>query len=572
MTSQVYYRKWRPGRFSELAGQEHVSKTLSHAVIQGRVAHSYLFCGPRGTGKTSTARILAKAANCLDIQDGDPCDRCGRCQAVNEGRFMDLIEMDAASNRGIDEVRNIRDKVNLMPVEGGKKVYIIDEAHMLTEHASNAFLKTLEEPPPHAIFILCTTEPHKILPTIISRCQRFDFRRLGSETIVERLNRICAEEGVGASPEALAAVAHSAGGSLRDAENMLEQLVVSYGNKLDKEQVYDLMGVGHGELAMEFVRYLLMGNPSGALGALNRAAWDGVDVRQLHRQAVELLRGALLLQYNASNSLDLPQDAVKELEELVPKVTSARILRSLKLFGEVNMKYDAASPLALELAVVEACMEEPAGSEPAPIPLSTEPSSRANPQAGKKLGGSDGPPANRTPPRTADTNEEDTHVTTVSPQSSSTKPAAKAPSNAPQPDQTEVDRPPAPVAPNPGGVEGPLQEQWGAMIRALSRYKGRRFNIGALLRDCRNPRIEDETLVLEFAHRSHLERMQEEVDDPQGQRAVEEALVKLLGRSYQLKIVQSGDAGTPNSTPVARSPLVRAALSLGARIVEEREL
>ena len=183
MTSQVYYRKWRPGCFADLVGQEHVANTLRQAIRQGRVSHSYLFCGPRGTGKTTTARIVAKAVNCLDPQEGDPCNRCAICVSFNEERFMDTIEMDAASNRGIEDIREIRDKVNFAPAEGQRKVYIIDEAHMLTDQASNAFLKTLEEPPAHVIFILCTTEAHRILPTIVSRCQRFDFRRLPSERI-----------------------------------------------------------------------------------------------------------------------------------------------------------------------------------------------------------------------------------------------------------------------------------------------------------------------------------------------------------------------------------------------------
>ena len=194
--AQVFYRKWRPTNFSQLVGQEHVSTTLRQAIRQGRVSHSYLFCGPRGSGKTTTARIIAKAVNCLDIQDGDPCDACANCRTINGGRFMDIIELDAASNRGIDEIRDIREKVNFAPAQGKRKVYIIDEAHMLTDAASNAFLKTLEEPPPHVIFVLCTTEAHKILPTIISRCQRFDFRRISSELIYGRLADITEAEGV----------------------------------------------------------------------------------------------------------------------------------------------------------------------------------------------------------------------------------------------------------------------------------------------------------------------------------------------------------------------------------------
>ena len=207
MVTQVYYRKWRPGSFAELVGQEHVATTLRQSVKQSRVSHSYLFCGPRGSGKTTTARIIAKAVNCLDLQDGDPCNACTICQAINDGRFMDIIELDAASNRGIDEIRDIREKVNFSPAQGSRKVYIIDEAHMLTDAAANAFLKTLEEPPGHVIFVLCTTEVHKILPTIVSRCQRFDFRRIPSDLIYQRLAEMVEAEGATVGPEALRLVA-----------------------------------------------------------------------------------------------------------------------------------------------------------------------------------------------------------------------------------------------------------------------------------------------------------------------------------------------------------------------------
>ena len=285
MTSQVYYRKWRPSSFSELAGQEHVSTTLRQSVRLGRIAHSYLFCGPRGCGKTTTARIIAKAANCLDLQDGDPCNACVVCQAINEGRFMDIIELDAASNRGIDEIRDIREKVNFAPAQGRRKVYIIDEAHMLTDAASNAFLKTLEEPPEHVIFVLCTTEAHRILPTIISRCQRLDFRRIPSETVFDRLSEIADAEGVAVEPAALRIIARYASGSLRDAENLLEQLVVSCPDGVTVPQVEKLLGMGSDETALELVKYLLLGNTTASLLAVNQAAWEGSDLRQLHRRA-----------------------------------------------------------------------------------------------------------------------------------------------------------------------------------------------------------------------------------------------------------------------------------------------
>ena len=590
MTSQVFYRKWRPQRFRELAGQEHVSTTLCHAVDQGRVAHSYLFCGPRGTGKTSTARVMAKAINCLSTQAGDPCNECSRCQAINDGRFMDLIELDAASNRGIDEIRNIRDKVNLAPVEGGRKVYIIDEAHMLTEHASNAFLKTLEEPPPHAVFVLCTTEPHKILPTIISRCQRFDFRRLTSEAISERLRIICTEEGVDADGEALAALSHAAGGSLRDAENLLEQLVVYYGGRAGKDEVHEMLGLGQGTRALDLTRYILMGNVSSALSDINRAAWDGADLRQLHRQTIDLIRGVLMLQWGSRDSLDMPQEVIQELEDLAPRTSRARVMKALKLMGEINMRYDSASTLPMELAVVEACMEEATGqgpsfppdvSAPRPAPPSPRPAAdRAAPRESDGPAGSGPSPASNSrgggngtrreaqqpapPPREArPANTQAGAQDNMRPPSSS-QPARPAP-------EREAYVPDSASNFGPGDPSGALQDQWGGLVRALSRYKGNRFNIGALLRDCKGQHIEGDTLVLDFAHRSHMERMQEELDDPQGMRTINEAIKKSLGNSYELKLKVIGDNGASRVPVTSQSPLVRAALNMGARIMEERE-
>ena len=196
MSSQVFYRKWRPQTLNDVVGQEPVTRTLLNALASGRVSHAYLFCGPRGTGKTSTGRILAKAVNCLENGHGEPCNECHICQAVTEGHSLDVIEVDAASNTGVDDIRSLREKVNFSPGEARYKVYIIDEVHMLSNNASNALLKTLEEPPPHVIFILATTESHKVLPTLLSRCQRFDFRRISLADVVTKLERICEKEGI----------------------------------------------------------------------------------------------------------------------------------------------------------------------------------------------------------------------------------------------------------------------------------------------------------------------------------------------------------------------------------------
>ena len=552
MTSQVYSRKWRPQHFRDLAGQEHVVTTLLQAVMQDRVAHSYLFCGPRGTGKTTTARVVAKAVNCLDVREGDPCNGCAVCLSINEGRFLDIIELDAASNRGIDEIRNIRDKVAFAPVEGRRKVYIIDEAHMLTEHASNAFLKTLEEPPAHAIFVLCTTEPHKLLPTIISRCQRFDFRRLGSAVMVERLRRICQEENVQVEDEALQAVARSAGGSLRDAENLLEQLVVSHGSPVSMETVHELLGLGHSERALELVRYLLLGNSASALGAINRATWEGVDLRQLHRQALQLLRGVLVQQWGAGDSLDLSPETAAELASLASRVGPERVAKAVRLFTEVDMRRDAPSPLPLELAVVEVCLDG--------VPASASgPARQAEVQPSRRVGTPPAPVLEKEPPPS----EPETGLSpTPGPQIEVEDGGPTIVSDGADAGEAASEGP----RPSPVFVDG-----WNDLVRALSRIKGRRFNIGALLRDCRGQQVEGENLVLAFAHRSHLERMQQELEDPQSQRAVQEALEKHLGRAYALSLTLSEDNGTHSGASPSRSPLVRYAMGMGAKILEEQE-
>ena len=560
MTSQVYYRRWRPDSFSQLVGQEHVATTLRQSIIQGRVSHSYLFCGPRGSGKTTTARIVAKAINCLDPQDGDPCNACSICLTINQGQFLDIIELDAASNRGIDEIRDIRDKVNFSPVQGRRKAYIIDEAHMLTDQASNAFLKTLEEPPAHVIFILCTTEAHKILPTIISRCQRFDFRRIPSDLIRGRLEEIIEAEGAMVEPDALRLICRYAAGSLRDAENLLEQLVVSYGDGVALQQAEELLGLGHGERWLELVRYLLMGNTSTSLAVINQAAWDGVDLRQLHRQTQELLRSAMLLRWGSAELLDLPEHVAGQLQELVGQLPPWRIVRALKLWGDVNMRYDAPSTLPLELAAVEICDDQvsPPGAVNWPEAVATQTPTTAS----------------RPLPDTDEANSRPVAVPVQAP--------AQAPQRNPAVMESRPSAPAQPAAPSPVasnltapavGEDGDLRSRWAAMVKALGRQKGNKYNLGALLRDCRVDAIalEGDTLVLAFVHRANMERMQEEMEDPRGRALVTDAVVQFFGDSSKFTLTLVGDNGGGGNTarPSQNSPLVRAALGMGARIVDE---
>ncbi len=553
MTSQVFYRKWRPKSFAELAGQDPVAATLRQAVAQGRIAHAYLFCGPRGTGKTSTARILAKALNCLKPKDGEPCNACETCNAFNQDRFMDLIEVDAASNRRIDEIRDLREKVRFAPNSGKYKVYIIDEAHMLTKEAGNAFLKTLEEPPAHVVFILCTTDPQELLATILSRCQRYDFRRLSSQSVVARLGHIAREEKIEAEPEALNALARAAAGSLRDAENLLEQLAVSNG-RVTLAGVREALGIGGGEEALELVGHVLRGNAAKALAAINRAIWNGVDVRQLHRQAVELLRGALMHSYGAAEGLDIPAETGKALATMVKGVPTPRVVHALRKLGEADLRHDSPSPLGLELAVVEACGDVPTPSAqpteaPAPVasPREAAPVPRPAPSGARPA-----PPAPSRPSAPFAGGQTGTYG--PAPQPAAPRPAARPA--------------PAGAGPVPAG-QGQPDPQWRQLLSILRPSKGPRFQLSGLFNSSKAHRVDGGSLVIEFAHKSHYERLAQELEDPRCRQTVEQAIAKAFGAKHELKLILQ--EGNGSARPAAQSPMVRAALNLGARIVEEKD-
>jgi DNA polymerase-3 subunit gamma/tau len=353
MASQVFYRKWRPQTLAEVVGQEHVTQTLLNALANERISHAYLFCGPRGNGKTSTARCLAKAVNCLTNGKGEPCNSCEMCQSITEGRAIDVIEVDAASNRGIDEIRDLREKVNYAPNQARYKVYIIDEVHMLTKEASNALLKTLEEPPPHVIFILATTEPHKLLTTILSRCQRFDFRRLPQENVTTKLSRICESEGIHIAPEALSLIARAATGSLRDAENLLQQLTTYYGNEIDLPQVQAILGISSDARSKELIKHIIENNISAGIATINSVNSDGLDLRQFNRELVEYLRVMLLIKTGSNESLEITKEDLKELKDLAAGASLNQILKAVKLFGQLELGLDNYSTLPLELALID---------------------------------------------------------------------------------------------------------------------------------------------------------------------------------------------------------------------------
>lgn len=563
-SAQVYYRKWRPGTFSDLAGQEHVGNTLRQAVMQGRVSHSYLFCGTRGSGKTTTARVLAKAVNCLDPQDGDPCDQCAICVSINEGRNLDIIELDAASNRGVEEIREIRDKVNFQPAQNRRKVYIIDEAHMLTREASNAFLKTLEEPPDHVIFILCTTEADRLLPTILSRCQRYDFRRLPGQTINDRLAYITDQEAIAVHPDALRMIARNAGGSMRDALNILEQLAVSSDQEITLRDVEESLGLVRSDAYFALAQKMIAGDTAGALETINEVVWEGGEPRQLHRQTLDLLRSMLLLSWDAGQTLDLPDDTLSGLRALIQQTDSRQILRAVRIWGEASagLRYDAPSALALEIAAAEICQPElvqAAPSAPAAAPQQSAPQ-QASPGARPP---NRGPAQSQQPPRNAPR------------QGNGGPPPRPAPSSAPPPPPPPENRPAAARA--PAAAPDSLQGRWEQAVRQLGRVKGSKYNLGALLRDCRPNNVhlseDDSTLVLPFSNAANLDRMNEELGDPRVRDTIEQAIEQSFGSRHQFQVMLAGadgDGANAARNPIQDSPLVRTAMGLGARILDEQ--
>ncbi len=338
MEYQTLYRRWRPHGFSDFVGQNHVVTTLSNAVSTKRIAHAYLFTGPRGTGKTSTAKILAKALNCENLNGVNPCDQCSSCLRINEGTFMDVQEIDAASNRGIDEIRDLREKVKFSPAEGKYKIYIIDEVHMLTAEAFNALLKTLEEPPAAVIFILATTEAHKIPLTILSRCQRFDFKRFSIPEIKGRLSQILAADNIESCEKALELIAEHSEGGMRDAVSLLEQVLAHSGERIQENDVRAILGLINEEEIIRMAQAIETSDTAKALTILSDVSLDGKDLFQFGRSLVEYYRQMLLSLLSESDSNKYKPGELTAIIETLANATN-----------EVKRSLQGALPLELAL-------------------------------------------------------------------------------------------------------------------------------------------------------------------------------------------------------------------------------
>lgn len=359
MSYTALYRKFRPQEFKDVKGQDHIVTTLKNQIASGRIGHAYLFCGTRGTGKTTIAKIFARAVNCERPADGSPCGGCASCRAVAAGVSMNVIEIDAASNNGVENIREIREEVAYRPTEGKYKVYIIDEVHMLSPGAFNALLKTLEEPPPYVIFILATTEVHKLPVTILSRCQRYDFRRISVDTICERLEELLEEEQIYAEEKAVRYLARTADGAMRDALSLLDQCIAFYpGQTITYEIVLELLGAVDVEVFGGLLSGILAQDVSGLMNFVERLVADGRELGQFAVDFIWYLRNLLLLKCaGQTQALDLSAENMARMQEYAAQMEEDAVIRLIRIFSELSgqMKYSSQKRVLFEIALIKIC-------------------------------------------------------------------------------------------------------------------------------------------------------------------------------------------------------------------------
>ena len=478
------YRKYRPRSFAGIVGQRHVTQTLANAVKANRIAHAYLFCGPRGTGKTSTALVLAMALNCDKGPTPEPCRECEMCRRIIAGSALDVFEFDAASHRKVDEIGEVLGRVNLAPAEARSKVYIIDEVHMLSGTAFNAFLKTLEEPPPHVVFVLATTEPHRVIPTVLSRCQRFDFHRVGVRDIEQNARTIAAAESIDIDDKAITMLAHAADGSVRDSLTLLDQAFAYAEGPITPEVVTEILGGIDFGLLAEFTDVLLQRDVSGALALIDRVVGEGKDLRQLVQGLLSHYRDLLILRVDrrGSEAVSLPEESLQRTAEQASALTPEEILRSLDLLSDADreLRFTGQPRLLLELLAVRVC--RPAEAREAALPA---------PQRERTAPAK---PAARVPSERAESTARAPEAPTPG------EPEAPAPTE-PEAvaEPTEAKEPAGPV------VLEDLKRRWDEVIADLR--KGRQPSLSAFLREARPVALEGSAITLAFNHEFHYDQM-----------------------------------------------------------------
>ena len=529
--SQALYRKYRPKGWDEVIGQAHVVQTLKNAIASDRVGHAYLFAGPRGTGKTTMARLLAKAVNCLaEDPKQRPCNQCANCKAVNENRFLDLIEIDAASNTGVDDIRDLRDKINFAPSQGKYKLYIIDEVHMLSTQAFNALLKTLEEPPPHAIFILATTEIHKIPATVLSRCQRHEFRRVPVDEIVANLQQIVKAEGLKADDEALLLIARQATGSMRDAQSLLDQLS-SMGESITLELAQTVLGTATSQTVLAVIASIREREPATGLDAIHQALDSGADPRTLARQIVEYLRDLMLIQMGNAEQVEATRELKTRLSEDANAIATTDVLRLMKSFNEAaaDTRGGWQPSLSLELALA-AAFDNPAKAPTGPA------DSGGPPGSGALRHGSPATPGGKEAATTSGTKREASGGA-----DSGAALAAHAASKA----VISIDE---------------VVRSWRDVRAAIKPVKPA---VEALLNSCKPMDVRGNQLVLGF----QSETVRKLMDKPENLDVTRKAIADVLGVSLNIECVVTNTKGKlpPN---ISQDGMVAAALNHGGKIVD----
>ena len=532
MPEQALYLAWRPMRFEDVIGQQHITRTLRNSLKSGRVRHAYLFSGPRGTGKTTTARLLAKAVNCANEDAGQrPCNECAACRSVNEGRYLDLIEIDAATHTGVDDVRDLRDKIAFSPGEGSYKVYIIDEVHRFTGNAFDALLKTLEEPPPHAVFVLATTEIDKVPATIKSRCLPFEFRRVPLLTVTDHLQKIAEAEGLRIERQALELIARQGTGSVRDSISLLDQIVTDPAEAITLALAREVLGTASSDAVRALVDALVRGDAAAGLEVINRAVDAGSDPQQFGQQIVEQLR-ALLLAQTASAALVVASEEERErYQAQAGQISSGMLLRALRKFNEA-LADDLGGwqpQLALELALVES-LAAPVATDLPPMPAASVKQATAT------------RPQQAAPVR--------------KPAEVSTAKAAKA-----APDEKATPAPSASAAPAGELTLEQLQARWEEVMQTLTR-EHRSSIVPALVKSARVSDLQGDKVMLGF----ETETLREKMDKAETRDLLEQTLQAVFGRPLRIRVRLQKAAAGEDPQIDQDDPLIASAMALGARV------
>ncbi len=537
--TQALYRKWRPHLWEEVVGQDPIVQTLRNSIRLGKLRHAYLFSGPRGTGKTTTARLLAKAFNCQsDDSSNRPCDKCAHCLAVNDNAYIDLIEIDAASNTSVEDVRRMREKIGLAPSQGKYKVYIIDEVHMLSTAAFNALLKTLEEPPAHSVFILATTEINKIPATVLSRCQRFEFRRIPVNHIVVQLEKIVQKESLQVSNDALVLIARQATGSLRDAISLLDQLTSS-GEAVNLQSAQELLGTSTSQAVIDLTTAVIDKNALNGINALHNALDGGTDPRQFARQLVDHFRGMLLILLGNSEQVDASPDQKKVMQAQSSRSDARSLVEYIRLFNAAASDYrNTWQPsLSLEMALAQATAYSPEVASPEPrnpVPLTSKPAmSSGNPAPGYR--------------------KSETSPAVLGKSEPVGEPKVTPGEGNAQPNQD----------PTGSGAEDVLR-QWEKIRAAVKRQ---RPQTEALLNSCKVRRIQDGRLVLGFD--GELLRSKMETGD--NITATRQAVKEVTGIEIEIicTVVNAKAASMPQDMGAEPDGIVSAAVNAGGKIIHK---